>query len=1015
MFKLMLKNIFVVCTLIMVQLISFSASAQVTDNTENQPATTNTENQNTLTISNAQEIVTPTEAPKPKAPVELLFSEKDKELKEGEIISNMARVNNNSDQAITFYLELDYPKDWKNISKTDKEYTLNPGDSVFIPIRLVPKSLSRGAFKFMINAFVISNEDKQVAFNFFTASTVKRTSWDLTAGPTTKIYFKNGEHTAPFNFNLLNTGPDKQEILFTLINPRANAIITDTNDNIVRTNFTTLRLETQEDTTLYYKYKYAPAARNFQRVDLETHRPFSLNEEQEFTLYANSTEPKQGPKNFYRKGSRINFVKLTDNKKVNPYGSAYLPLIADLNVNNIFGSEPITMLNLRGNTELSQNASLSYFGQINYSSNFYNKNLQDNGMYYVGYFHRKGSIQVGNITGGAMGIPNFGRGIKADYFVHPRHRVGAFFVKNPHIFKPAPIISYGVFYEVKYYKNNKAFVQYARSTNNRANLNIDAINFRTNYNFIKGQTIGINAALTNASQTINNVSSQRQGYLIRANYTGNFIQNRLNTNHVFGFNNKDFAISNFERIFYNHRSRFVINDKWNIMMINASNKLIPLQPTPTSNLPVNTTIFNQVNVGYISKLGIFQPIAFYNISDVARFRWHYRGLGLIYNTYDLKENLRVALNLRGGYNDPIDVPNVKEYFSLQANTLVFYRMLTLNARYFYGPNSVNDHRILLDQKFNPQSVFVSLQHQYVFPNTRFVMMNGINYSYVNFYQQHNVALFPELYYYTVSGWRFKVNVNYNIFTSGNRRQFYNNVANMPALPENNVQTLNQSYNFGVGVRKEFGIPIPFLKKRYADVEFVAFLDVNGNGEKDKGEQVLENVVIKYGDFEVITNEKGEALMQNYALSTYRFSATPLVPLDGWFCSVGDSVELLKRTKMPVPFVRGVKVKGKVTLDREALAADADKAFDLSRIKIMAQNGKVFSTLTEFDGSFEFFLPYGKYTITMDENVLSEKFILTQNNIELDITGEAEGLYVSFFIVEKKRKVVRKKFGSDGAN
>lgn len=1013
MLKLLLRKIFVVCTLIMMQSIFFSAKAQITDNNENQPpTTTNTENQNNSAPSNTQEDVTPLETPKPNAPVELIFISQDIELKDGEIISNMARINNNSNEAISFYLELDYPKDWKNLSKTSSEYALNPGDSVFIPIRLVPKSLSRGSYKFIINAYVISNEDKQLAFNFFTASTQKRTSWDLIAGPASKIYFKNGEHEAPFNFNILNTGPDRQEILFTLINPKLNSIITDTNDNILKSNFTTLILESQKDTTLYYKYKYAPIVRNFQRVDLETYRPFSMNKEQEFTLYANSTEPKQGAKNFYRKGSRINFVKLTDTKKVNPYGSAYLPLIADLNVNNIFGSEPITMLNLRGNTELSKNASLSYFGQINYSSNFYNKNLQDNAMYYVGYFHRKGSVQVGNITGGAMGIPNFGRGIKADYFVHPRHRVGAFFVKNPHLFKPSPITSFGGFYEIRYIKNNKAFIQYARSTNNRANINIDAINFRTNYNFLKGQTIGINAALTNANQTINNVTTQRQGYLIRANYTGNFIQNRLNTSHIFGFNNKDFATSNFERIFYNHRSRFVINEKWNVMMINASNKLIPLQLTPTSNLPVNTTIFNQVNVGYISKLGIIQPIAFYNISDIARFRWHYRGLGFIYNMYDLKQNLRVALNLRGGYNDPLDVQNVKEYFSLQANTLVFYRMLTLNARYFYGPNSVNDHKILLEQKFNPQSVFISLQHQYVFPNTRFVMMNGLNYSYVNFYQQHNVALFPELYYYTVSGWRFKLNVNYNIFTSGNRRQLYNNIANMPTLPENNVQTFNQSYNFGIGIRKEFGVPIPFLKNRYADVEFVAFLDINGNGVKDKGEIVLENIVIKYGDYEVITNEKGEALMQNYPLGTYRFTATPLVPLDGWFCSVGDSIELLKKTNVPVAFVRGVKVKGKVTLDREALAADADKPFDLSRIKITAQNGKVYNTLTEFDGSFEFFLPYGKYIITMDENILSDKFILTRNNIELDVTEDTEGLYVSFFIVEKKRKVVRKKFGDN---
>lgn len=92
----------------------FSAKAQITDNNENQPpTTTNTENQNNSAPSNTQEDVTPLETPKPNAPVELIFISQDIELKDGEIISNMARINNNSNEAISFYLELDYPKDWK--------------------------------------------------------------------------------------------------------------------------------------------------------------------------------------------------------------------------------------------------------------------------------------------------------------------------------------------------------------------------------------------------------------------------------------------------------------------------------------------------------------------------------------------------------------------------------------------------------------------------------------------------------------------------------------------------------------------------------------------------------------------------------------------------------------------------------------------------------------------------------------------------------------------------------------
>jgi hypothetical protein len=224
--------------------------------------------------------------------------------------------------------------------------------------------------------------------------------------------------------------------------------------------------------------------------------------------------------------------------------------------------------------------------------------------------------------------------------------------------------------------------------------------------------------------------------------------------------------------------------------------------------------------------------------------------------------------------------------------------------------------------------------------------------------------------------------------------------------------VNQNTFIGFGVRKEFGVPVPFVKKKNFDVEFSAFYDLNGNGQKDRNEQPIENVVIILGNDEVITNADGEASMQNYPKGLTTIFARNLDVNESWFANIPDSVMVMKSRTVMIPFVRGVKIKGKVGIDRESIRVDANSPFDLSRIKITANgaNGsKTFNALTDFEGNFEFYLPYGKYIITMDEKVLGDKFKLAKNNYEIEVNKSVDGMMLSYLIVEKKRKINRRSF------
>ena len=71
--------------------------------------------------------------------------------------------------------------------------------------------------------------------------------------------------------------------------------------------------------------------------------------------------------------------------------------------------------------------------------------------------------------------------------------------------------------------------------------------------------------------------------------------------------------------------------------------------------------------------------------------------------------------------------------------------------------------------------------------------------------------------------------------------------------------------------------------------------------------------------------------------------------------------------------------------------------------------KVYNTLTNSDGRFEFYLPFGQYTITMDEGILGERFQISRNNLPVTLRNKQDGAYVSFYVVEKRRKVIFKDF------
>lgn len=942
------------------------------------------------------------------------------QIEQGELASNILKIENTGDEPQKLYMQMTYPDQWKSLSLLGTVYTVAPKDSIFLPCMIIPKGVINGNTKYIITSILFAEDGTQLSNNSFMVSTKKVIRWEISATPTKKIYFKNNENITNFGLNIFNQGNFDQEIIYTLDELRDDVMIMDTNENIIKNPSYNLKLGAWQDTTFNYKLRYLQGKRNYRKLDVDAHIPGKTGGERKFSLLARTTEPKSSSStNRYSRNEKINFVKLANDKKLKGSGGNIFPLIVEANANNLFRDQTTMNLNLRGFKYFDNKDLLIYSTNLFYSTNYYSSRFLDGAQAYAGYFMDKGNVQIGTINGGIAGVLNAGKGIKGEYDVIKNHRVGAFYVRSPNLFSYSPRHAYGATHSFKLKTGKKVESFVGRSMDNNTGLAANVIGSRTSFLLQNKHNITVNVNASLRDENSSNGVIQEFGYLTQIGYSSVFFDRKLTTGANFMYSSPKFGQANNERILFNARNIVSLKNDWKININNSlfENRFSPRFGDNQKPYAV-TSISNQVIFSNFQKLGRMQPGLYYYVDNQVRSDIHRRGISFRYGDFSLLNNFRYSINVLAGYNKDIRRPDLDNYFSAQVSSLFNYRNLSLNTFYNYGPNSPTGQNLLSERGINPQLFRASVQHQHVLKNDHFVIETSANYNYYSPFNQHSAGVYPAIYLFTDSGWRFKAIFGYNF----SRSQYRSFVQNYPGRETSApATTSNQNYNFGINIRKEFGIPIPWMNSTNFNVKFSTFLDLNGNGLKDKNEIPLENIVLRIGSDEVITNKAGEATMQNVKGQSYPLLAFSLDNLSGWFPKEIDSLDITEDGTYFIPFVRGVKVQGQVVVNREKVGASTIKELDLTNIKITAQSSKseddnnsnskdkVYETLTDYHGKFELYLPYGDYSISMDESILGGKYKLLDNNIELDLNESLENIYVSFYIMEKRRKVSIKKF------
>lgn len=967
------------------------------------------------------------------------FRQTEVDISEITAVSNVLFIRNNSGITHTLQITIKKPANWRSLLNTEKQLVLAPGDSLFLPVRLVTGSgLSRGGIKYSFTAIVTSKQTNEIIKASFIAFKPRFSKLRMDLNPQKNSYFRNGESKVFFDVALNNESDGDIRVLMNVKKLGRDFTINDTSNSFSNKDYKELGLNAYTDTTLHLKAELFKELRNRKRLDTygysimrETEprrytvflKAFDLNSTLTYTRNLNNKDTVM--KEVVSIGRTLNLIRLNNTRRIENVESGYFPVTMIANFTNLFNNQPALNLVFVGNTKLKKETYLNYYLQNTF--NYYTIGQQTlyNTFGQVNYASPKLSVMAGN--GVRLNMPQMfvrnagvsGTGVAATYSVLRDHKIGVSVAKNGKNFTDVNSvnlsagyagtvrkINFGGGYNTTLFRNGNqndiisAGLAMPITTKQYISLFGSFFNYRFQSKVFTGQQAGLSyniRYLKDKATTNANIIYSNNPY----NFLSTFVNQENSTSLVAGLNTR-----------YT-RKRYTFN------LLNQYN-LFPYYNVRTARNANNTVFTNNFFVNFPPKPGMnYAPGVYADYSNFFNQEVVGGGLRLNVSTFSIDQNFRLSLNMRGGFNKVINYSKLPNFFTAQVNAFMAVKVWRLNLRYFYGPQFNNDIvNVLTRQQRYYQAILTSLAHQYQFRNPHFIWENNVFYNYVNTNNRHAFGIFSQLFFYTVNGWNFNINAGFNYNAAeGYMYQFNPSAQNAYTIEQSGEYRTNYSLQVGVGVKKDFAIPLPekWRKKRSATVMFKAFMDINGNRLQDKDELVLPNVVIRVGDYEAQTSATGEAVFKNISLGTHALSVFPLDDANAWFCLVKDSISIEGSGLIPVPFSKGGEVYGNIELERNRFSKDMFQNIDVSGLRIILTDSSGFSytSITDKQGNFKFYVPYGRYTLQFNEKMLGNDFMLEDNYVDIELNAGLPAYYHSFIIVEKSKKIKKKRFDADG--
>jgi hypothetical protein len=218
-----------------------------------------------------------------------------------------------------------------------------------------------------------------------------------------------------------------------------------------------------------------------------------------------------------------------------------------------------------------------------------------------------------------------------------------------------------------------------------------------------------------------------------------------------------------------------------------------------------------------------------------------------------------------------------------------------------------------------------------------------------------------------------------------------------------VEGIANSTYVNVSMRMRLNAPCLVLRKYYK-VKIMLFRDLNANGKKDDNEEPIPGQMVSMNGNLFISDDNGILIYQNVEKGNFKADFGYTSKVKGWIPTNGaiQSFEVKGNTLIAVPYSRSKVLSGKLNVQADS---NSNLKFDPSKIKVTAkaEDGTVYSTLTDDNGEFYFNLPSGHYMVTLSNVAFDEHFRPTQASQPADMeNNETKTLY--FEIRQRRRQI-----------
>ena len=929
--------------------------------------------------------------------LEMRFVKQNDSIKSTALYFNVLTICNTSSKKITGNLTFNIPDEWKIISLPAEQTVILPGDTIFVPIRISPKSNALGGIAYIINATFRTSKQLITASTYLTLPSVVK--WEMTTNRTTAYITDSSPKTA-FEIRLSNKGNTNELIKLKL---EAGKLLTFSENSLNNTQeYVNLKAFTD---TIITRSIYIQSKLSFsEKIRYE-------NNWKESAINVNaSTEQTE-------KSAAIQIHKL-NSSYVNQRLQSASPLNLDYQVYNLMSNDAaLHNIKLYGNLLFPENRELQYVAGVqNFGIGNNNEVFDINSqlVYDLKYIDNHNNIELGyNINGGSLHGIN-GRGISGMYNLNQRNSFSYAVTQNPYTQNIGEFIGFrktfskfGFNTEITHdaksdgsYQATSGLLGFNMSFLRYHSISVQFLGSKSDYNKTLQRDTSVMGYSYNINYTIQykkfnfRLSSlnSEHNYIQNSGLQQTYLDSRYNINDNMGItlygSHLKYAITRFPYNFYNPAA-YDTNDNFRLTTsLTTPNVTYQLGPNYTGSIRQTYNAFTHYKTEYTT----YQP----GVWCAATIKFDgYRSI---------TPNLTVS-NIRFYYKT--DDPAMQNYsfdknIYYSAGVSYFDNMWRVNAYYTSGSTTDLYRSVLIDATPTiTRSIQVRPSYENYFFNRKIKLSASMNYAYYMPSGRENVSFNVKYDQFFKSGW--------NISVSG---YLFSNTR----VDDNQGRISTRDLNMVIGVTKSFNIQQP--RQKYYNLKTVFFNDLDGNGIKTDNEPPVSNVLVNIQkdraastapsmipEVQLLSDVTGAIEYENLPKDKYIMSFNPLVNLQSLYFLKGTEQSYFndKDRIWFVPLAESYKIKGKIIVVRDPNSTEGK--IELGGIRVIAtgRKGENYSALTDNFGSYILNVSKADRFKVHVNNVFGSQFNIDSNETEVQFSDN-KTINLDFTFIEKKRGI-----------